>query len=140
MEKIVDIAQWCFHFDKEKTGMTTYGEFKLGLQTNGLSAAEIEAIYSGNNAGTEDSLEFRDFLAAALEARGRYEETILTETFERSFPEEDTSITKYDIAGLLTTVGTPERVEEFFPASAWDENKRSKYQIECAFAVFVTRH
>jgi Ca2+-binding EF-hand superfamily protein len=133
MEEIVNVAQWCFHFDTGKTGMTTYGELKLGLQTNGYSATDIDSIYVDSSVDNEGPLEFRDFLASCLEARGSFEETILTETFERSFPDEDSYITKYEVAGLLTAVGTPERVEEFFPD--WDELKgedsRSKYSVIC---------
>lgn len=115
MQEIINVAQWCFHFDKEKFGTTTYGEFKLALQTNGYSTADIESLYFELDLNNDDPLEFRDFLASVLEARGVVEETILTEAFERSFPDEDSLLTKYEIAGLLTSVGTPERVEEFFP-------------------------
>ena len=115
MEEIINVAQWCFHFDKEKFGTTTYGEFKLALQTNGYSTTDIESLYNELDLNNDDPLEFRDFLASVLEARGVFEETILTEAFERSFPDEDSLLTKYEIAGLLTSVGTPERVEEFFP-------------------------
>jgi hypothetical protein len=115
MEEIISVAHWCFHFDKEKFGTTTYGELKLALQTNGYSTSDIESLYQNLDHKNDDPLEFRDFLASVLAARGAFEETILTEAFERSFPDEDSLLTKYEIAGLLTSVGTPERVEEFFP-------------------------
>lgn len=117
----MNIAQWIFHDDAEKTGMTTYGQLKLCLLTNGYSVEEVDSIYAGCNTSLSDPLEFRDFLAAALEARGRFEEIILTETFERSFPDENSFISKYEVAGLLTSVGAPERVDDFFPERHWED-------------------
>lgn len=82
----------------------------------------------GRRQDIEDSAHFgyRDFLAATLEARGRFEEIILTEQFERTFPREDSTMNEYDLSRLLTCVGTPGRAAELFPEADWDYDERGK--------------
>lgn len=47
MEDVLKIAQWCMQFDESKSGLTTYSEFKLALQTSGYSQAEINCMFHG---------------------------------------------------------------------------------------------
>jgi len=123
MEDIVNIAQWCFHADRSKTGMTTFGNMKRCLEEREYSVEFMEHVFYDNEFQDHEQLEFRDFLAAILETRGTFEEAVLTQTFESSFPEENSLISKFELAGLLKYVGAPERVEEFFDESEADKQK-----------------
>ena len=124
MERIVNIAQRCVQSDKDRTGLTTYGKMKVVLEKTGFQEETVTSIFSCCQFDDEAPLEYRDFLAATLEVRGALEENLLAAAFESSFPAENSLISKFEVAGLLTSVGSPERVEEFF--SDMEGDKRCK--------------
>ena len=93
-EEIVELRKAFDQYDTSNEGTITLEEFKKGLQSTSLDESQMEEIFAKIDVSNTHQIEYKEFLAATIETRGRIEEERLAEAFDRIDSDDSGYITR----------------------------------------------
>lgn len=106
---------------KSNDGWISLGEFKTAVQ-NRTSYPDEEDF------DCDDYLEYTEFIAAVLEARGNIEEEKIAEAFDRLDSDNTGYITAQNLCKLLGKDYSPEKVQDIIEHADVDHDGRISYE------------
>lgn len=126
--------------DEDGNGEISLAELKnvLGGEDCKLSSADVKKIFKGVDADANNSISYNEFLAAALETRGRIEVHRLRDVFDRLDVSRSGTITRDDLFEILSKNGASkgkrgrllleEEVEEIFAELATENENEINFK------------
>ena len=127
--------------DEDGNGEISLAELKkvLGGDECKLSSADVKKIFKGVDADANNSISYNEFLAAALETRGRIEVHRLRDVFDRLDISHSGTITRDDLFEILSKNGgkgkgkrgrlmLEEEVEEIFAELATENENEINFK------------
>jgi calcium-dependent protein kinase len=98
---IEELQQRFETYDTEKQGFISLEDFRKALSSSQLSEKDIESIFYEMDLDSTGYLEYKDFIAAALDTRGRVETERIAEAFDRLDTDKKGAITKQNLRSAL---------------------------------------
>jgi len=96
------------------TGSIPYSEFKKALRESGFSSELISKVFDNVDLSKEGTFEYREFLKAAILAKGYLVEVRLAETFDSMDSKGGGFVTREDIQSLIGSAFEALRVDDIF--------------------------
>ena len=93
-DEILQLRKAFDQYDTSNEGTITLEEFKKGLESTSLDETQMEELFAKIDVSNTHQIEYKEFLAATIETRGRIEEERLAEAFDRIDSDDSGFITR----------------------------------------------
>lgn len=120
--------------DKSHNGTVDHDEFREGLKRSRFSDEELDQIFESIDVDKSGQIQYTEFLAATLEARGYLEEERIAEAFESIDRDGSGFIDKNELQEVLGKSCTVEQIDDIIRAA--DTNNDGRISYEEFFDVF----
>jgi Ca2+-binding EF-hand superfamily protein len=127
-DEIYDLRTVFEKYDSSFDGQISLNEFtEVTCERTGISLDEAEEVFNSIDINRDGYLNYTEFIAAALEARGNIEVEKVAEAFDRLDRDNTGYITEKDLRKILGTDYTHEKIQEFMKEVDVDNDGRISY-------------
>lgn len=126
-EEILQLRQAFDAYDTSNDGIITYGEFKEALARLDYGDKELQSIFSSIDVNRNGYIQYTEFLAATIEARGHIEEDRVAEAFDRIDADDTGYISRKNLREVLGKEYTLEKVNKIIEDADTDKDGRISY-------------
>eukprot|EP00586_Coscinodiscus_wailesii_P001329 CAMPEP_0172488470 /NCGR_PEP_ID=MMETSP1066-20121228/17993_1 /TAXON_ID=671091 /ORGANISM="Coscinodiscus wailesii, Strain CCMP2513" /LENGTH=527 /DNA_ID=CAMNT_0013255701 /DNA_START=77 /DNA_END=1660 /DNA_ORIENTATION=- len=127
-DEIYDLRTVFEKYDSSFDGQISLIEFtEATCERSGCSREDAEELFNGIDVNRDGYVNYTEFIAAALEARGHIEVEKVAEAFDRLDRGNTGYITEKDLRKILGTDYTHEKIQEFMKEVDVDKDGRISY-------------